>query len=124
MELTVLALQAANIAMWAIDKASSGALEKAGADVLDFLKNKFQNKLQIGSTIPELVQAAIISKAEQDGRFRDELEGLVKQYHQIYSSSVSNQATNSDVNVNFNNDSGVNVDQQIGNQNIGTAFFR
>ena len=124
MELTVLALQAVNIAMWAIDKASGGVLEKAGADVLDFLKHKFQNKLEIGSISPELVQAAIVSKAEQDERFKNELEGLVKQYHQVRGASVSNQATNSGVNVNFNNSSGVNVDQQIGNQSIDTAFFR
>ncbi len=43
MELSVLALQAANIALWAIDKASGGALEKAGADVLDFLTRRFQS---------------------------------------------------------------------------------
>lgn len=124
MELTVLALQAANIATWAIDKASGGALERAGADILDFLKNKFQNKLQIGRTSPELIQAAILSKAKQDEQFKNELEDLVKQFHQIRGASVSNQATNSGVNVNFNNSSGVSVNQQIGNQQIGTAFFR
>ncbi|PSR17930.1 hypothetical protein C8255_09960 [filamentous cyanobacterium CCP3] len=124
MELTVLALQAANIATWAIDKASGGALERAGADVLDFLKNKFQNKLQIGSMSPELIQAAILSKAKQDEHFKNKLEGLVKQFNQIRSASVSNQETDSGVNVSFNNSSGVSINQQIGNQKIDTAFFR
>jgi hypothetical protein len=41
MELSVLVLQAVNIALWAIDKASGGALEKAGADVLGFLANRW-----------------------------------------------------------------------------------
>ena len=34
MELSVLALQAVNIILYAIDKTSGGALEKAGGDVL------------------------------------------------------------------------------------------
>jgi hypothetical protein len=66
MELSVLALQAVNIALYAIDKVSGGALEKAGADVLGFLEKRFQGKLQIEKSEPKLLEAAILSEAEWD----------------------------------------------------------
>ncbi|MBD2311474.1 hypothetical protein H6G20_07355 [Desertifilum sp. FACHB-1129] len=118
MELSVLALQAANIALWAIDKVSGGALEKAGADVLEFLTKRFQGKLQVRGTKPELLEAAILSEAEQDGEFRNNLEKLVNQYQQIQNNSVS-QNTQSGVNVNVWNNPGTVIGQQIGQQ-----FFR
>ncbi|MBE9141133.1 hypothetical protein IQ254_28695 [Nodosilinea sp. LEGE 07088] len=118
MELSVLALQAANIALWAIDKVSGGALEKAGADVLEFLTKRFQGKLQVRGTKPELLEAAILSEAEWDGEFRNSLEKLVNQYQQIQNNSVS-QNTQSGVNVNVGNNPGTVIGQQIGQQ-----FFR
>ena len=43
MELSVLVLQATTIALWVGDKVSGGALEKAGANLLDFLEKRFQD---------------------------------------------------------------------------------
>lgn len=118
MELSVLALQATNIALWAIDKVSGGALEKAGADVLEFLTKRFQGKLQIRGTKPELLEAAILSEAEWDEEFQKSLEKLVNQYQQTQSNSVS-QNTESGVNINVGNNPGTVIGQQIGQQ-----FFR
>ncbi|MBD2207866.1 hypothetical protein H6G33_25520 [Calothrix sp. FACHB-1219] len=117
MELS-LALQAANIALWAIDKVSGGALEKAGADVLEFLTKRFQGKLQIRGTKPELLGSAILSEAEWDEEFRKNLEKLVNQYQQIQNTSVV-QNTESGVNINVGNNPGTVIGQQIGQQ-----FFR
>ncbi len=118
MELSVLALQAVNIALWAIDKAAGGALEKAGADVRDFLIQRFQGKLEIRGSEPKLLEAAILSEAEWDKRFQEDLERLVNKYQQIQSTSVF-QSTESGVNVNVNSNPGTVIGQQIGQQ-----FFR
>jgi hypothetical protein len=119
MELSVLALQAVNIALWAIDKASGGALEKAGADVLGFLAKRFQGKLQIDQSEPKLLEAAILSEAEWDSKFQQDLERLVTHYQQIQTSSHVSQNTESGVNINVDENSGTVVGQQIGQQ-----FFR
>jgi hypothetical protein len=121
MELSVLALEAVNIAFWAIDKAAGGALEKAGADVLGFLTNRFQGKLQIRKSERKLLEAAILSEAEWDNKFQKDLERFVNQYQQIQNTSVS-QSNESDFSVNVNNNSGT----VIGQQNIGQQqqFFR
>jgi len=113
MELSVLALQAVNIAMWAIDKASGGALEKAGADVLGFLAKRFQDKLQIDKSEPKLLEATIISEAEWDSKFQEDLERLVTHYQQIQHSSHVSQQTESGVNINVDKNSGTVVGQQI-----------
>ncbi|MBD2035994.1 hypothetical protein H6F76_13295 [Leptolyngbya sp. FACHB-321] len=118
MELSVLALQAANIALWAIDKVSGGALEKAGADVLEFLTKSFQGRLQIRGAKPELLEAAILSEAEWDREFQKDLEKLVNQYQQVQNNSVS-QNTESGVNINVASNPGTVIGQQIGQQ-----FFR
>jgi hypothetical protein len=118
MELSVLALQAANIALWAIDKTAGGALEKAGTDVLRFLVNRFQGKLQIAKSERNLLEAAILGEAEWDNKFKEDLERLVTQYQQIQNTSVS-QTTQSGVNVNVNNNPGTVI-----GQNIGQQFFR
>jgi hypothetical protein len=55
MELSFLAFQAVKIAFESIDKASGGALEKAGANILDFLMKRFQDKLQINGSEPKLL---------------------------------------------------------------------
>ncbi|MDP5337032.1 MAG: hypothetical protein NWQ28_00460 [Nodularia sp. (in: cyanobacteria)] len=112
MELSVLALQATNIAFWAIDKASGGALEKAGADVLEFLTKRFQGKLQIRESKPELLEAAILSEAEWDKKFQDNLEKLVNQYQQRENFSVS-QSAESGVNINVGSNPGTVIGQQI-----------
>lgn len=121
MDLSVLALQAVNIALYAIDKATGGALEKAGADVLDFLKTRFQGRLQIekAKEEPKLLEAAIVSEAESDKRFQEDLEKLVTQYQQIQNTSNVSQTTESGVNLNVNNNPGTVIGQQIGQQ-----FFR
>lgn len=119
MELSVLALQAVNIALWAIDKASAGALEKAGVNVLDFLTQRFQGKLQINESQSKQLEAAIVSEAELDNKFQEELERLVTQYQQIQSTSYVSQNTDSGVNLNVGSSSGTVIGQQIGQQ-----FFR
>jgi hypothetical protein len=116
MELSVLALQAANIALWAIDKASGGALEKAGADVLDFLKRRFQSKLEIKGSEEKLLEAAILSEAEWDKKFQEDLERLVSHYQQIQSTSYVSQSTDSGVNVNVGSNPGTVIGQQIEQQ--------
>ena len=119
MELSVLALQAVNIALYAIDKVSGGALEKAEADVLGFLEKRFQGKLQIEKSEPKLLEAAILSEAEWDRKFQEDLERLVTHYQQIQNSSNVSQSTKSGVNINVDKNSGMVVGQQIGQQ-----FFR
>jgi hypothetical protein len=119
MELSVLALQAVKVALWAIDKASGGALEKAGADVLGFLTKRFQGKLQINKSEPKLLEAAILSEAEWDRQFQEDLERLVTHYQQIQNSSHVSQSTESGVNINVDKNAGTVVGQQIGQQ-----FFR
>jgi len=118
MELSVLILQAVNIALYSIDKVSGGALEKAGADVLGFLVKRFQGKLQIEKSEPKLLEAAILSEAEQDRTFREDLERLVTHYQQIQNSSHVSQNTESGVNINVDKNSGTVVEQ------IGDRFFR
>lgn len=113
MEPSVLALQAVNIALWAIDKASGGALEKAGADVLGCLAKKFQGKLQIDKSDPKLLEAAILSEAEWDSKFQKDLERLVTHYQKIQNSSHVSQSTESGVNINLGENSGTVVGQQI-----------
>jgi hypothetical protein len=121
MDLSVLALQAVNIAIYLIDKATSGALEKAGADLLDFLKTRFQGRLQIEriKEEPQLLQAAIVSESESDRKFQEDLERLVIQYQQGQNTFNVSQSTESGVNANINNNTGTFIAQQIGQQ-----FFR
>lgn len=121
-ELSVLALQAATIALWVIDKVSGGALEKAGANVLDFLEKRFQDKLQIKGSEPKLLEAAILSEAEWDKKFQEDLERLVTQYQQIQkiqSTSYVSQRNQSGVNLNVDKNSGTVI-----GQNIEKQFFR
>ncbi|MEI6329639.1 MAG: hypothetical protein WCP16_10435 [Pseudanabaena sp. ELA645] len=120
MELSFLAFQAVKIAFESIDKASGGALEKAGANILDFLVKRFQDKLQINGSEPKLLEAAILSEAERDNKFQEDLSKLVNQYQKIQ--NISNVSQNTNSGVNFN---GVNEGTVIGQQNIGnTQFFR
>jgi hypothetical protein len=56
-------------------------LEKAGADVFSFLSNRFQDRLQINKSNQKLLEAAILSEAEWDSKFHEELERLVSHYH-------------------------------------------
>ncbi|PSB17247.1 hypothetical protein C7B65_19050 [Phormidesmis priestleyi ULC007] len=113
MELSVLTLQAVNIALYTIDKVSGGALEKAGADVLDFLSKRFQGKLQIEKSESKLLEAAILSEAERDRKFQEDLERLVTHYQHIQSTSHVSQSTESGVNLNVDKNSGTVVGQQI-----------
>ncbi len=122
MELTVLAAEAVRITIYMLDKATGGALEKAGADVLDLLKKKFQGrfKLEQAKEKPKLLEATIISEAQLDKSFQENLERLVTQFKQIQNnSSEVFQNTESGVNVNVTNNPGTVIGQQIGQQ-----FFR
>jgi len=115
MELSVLASQAVEIVLWAIDKTSVGALGKAGANVLEFLTKRFQGKLQISKSQSNQLEAAILSEAQDDNKFREELESLVNQYQKVQSTSVF-QNTESGVNSFINNNSGTFIGQQIEKQ--------
>lgn len=121
MDLSVLALEAVKIVLYALDKTTGGALEKAGADILDFLKARFQGRLQLESAKeePKLLEAVIVSEGESDKRFQEELERLVTHYQQIQNTSHVSQNTQSGVNLNVNNNPGKVIGQQIGQQ-----FFR
>lgn len=112
MSLSVLALQAVNIALFTIDKVSGGALEKAGADTLEFLQKRFQGRLRIDESESKLLEAAILSEAELDKKFQEDLERLVTQYQQIQSRSSVSQTTESGVNMNVGQNSGTVVGQQ------------
>jgi hypothetical protein len=121
MDLSVLALQVVNIVIYVLDKATGGALEKAGADVLEFLKARFQGRLQLerAKEEPKLLEAAIVSEAESDKGFQEDLEKLVTKYQQIQNISNVSQTTQSGVNLNVNNNPGTVIGQQIDKQ-----FFR
>ncbi len=121
MDLSVLALQAVNIVMYLLDKSTGGALEKAGADVLEFLKARFQGRLQLerAKEEPKLLEAAIVSEAESDKRFQEDLERLVTQYQQTQNISNVSQTTQSGVNLHVNHNPGTVIGQQIDKQ-----FFR
>jgi len=113
MELSILAAEASRIAFWAIDKASSGALGKAGADVLLFLKTKFQDKLQINQSDPQILESVILNEAQLNSQFQEDLQRLVNYYHQIQNSPNISQHTESGVNINLGSNSGTFVGQQI-----------
>jgi hypothetical protein len=121
MDLSVLALQAVDIVLYLLDKSTGGALEKAGADVWEFLKARFQGRLQLerAKEEPKLLEAAIVSEAESDKRFQEDLERLVTQYQQTQNISNVSQTTQSGVNLNVNHNPGTVIGQQIDKQ-----FFR
>jgi hypothetical protein len=121
MDLSVLALQAVNIVLYLLDKSTGGALEKAGADIFEFLKARFQGRLQLerAKEEPKLLEAAIVSEAESDKRFQEDLERLVTQYQQTQNISNVSQTTQSGVNLNVNHNPGTVIGQQIDKQ-----FFR
>lgn len=113
MDLFILASKAVSIALWAIDKVSDGALEKAGADVLDFLAKRFQDKLQIKGSEPKLLEAAILREAGEDRKFQEDLERLVTHYQQTQNAFYAYQSTESGVNLNVVNNSGTVTGQQF-----------
>ncbi|MDJ0800614.1 MAG: hypothetical protein QNJ51_28040 [Calothrix sp. MO_167.B12] len=82
------------------------------------MTKRFQDKLKIGESESKLLEAAILSEAEWDKKFQEDLEKLVNQYQQIQNVSAS-QSTESGVNVNVTDNSGTVIGQQIGQQ-----FFR
>ena len=121
MDLSVLALQAVNIVLYLLDKSTGGALEKAGSDVFEFLKARFQGRLHLerAKEEPKILEAAIVSEAESDKSFQEDLERLVTQYQQIQNISNVSQTTQSGVNLNVNQNPGTVIGQQIDKQ-----FFR
>jgi hypothetical protein len=117
MELSVLALQAVNIALFATDKIAGGALEKIGAEILDLLRRRFHGRLTLEEAVrePKLLEAAIISESEHDKTFQRELEQLVSHYHQVQNSF---NMSGSGVQVNVTTNTGKVTGQEINN------FFR
>lgn len=118
---SLLAAQAVKIALYALDNVTGGALEKAGANILTFLTKRFQDRLQIGKSESQLLEAAIISEASSDKEFQAELEKLVMNYSQIENSTQISQSTESGVNVNVQSNSGA---INVGGQHVGTQIFR
>lgn len=117
----LLAEQAVSITLYVLDKATGGALEKAGVDVVEFLKARFQDRLNIeqAKEEPELLEAAIISEAQLDGEFQEDLEKLIARFQQVQNTSHVSQNTQSGVNLNVNNNPGTVIGQKIDQQ-----FFR
>ena len=116
MELSLLAVEAARIAGYAANKVTGGTLSKAGANVLEYLSQRFKNRLSMSDTEPKRLEAAIISEAESDSAFKTELEKLVVNYQQIQSSDSVTQNTDKGVNINAPNNAGTVVGQQIQSQ--------
>lgn len=104
-----------------LDKATGGALEKAGVDVMEFLKARFRGRLNLEQAREEskLLEAAIVSEAQQDVKFREDLEKLITEFQQVQNISNVSQNTQSGVNVNVNSNPGTVIGQKIDQQ-----FFR
>lgn len=121
MDLSFLAMQAVNITLYVLDKATGGALEKAGVDVVEFLKARFRERLNIDQAReePKLLEAAIVSEAQEDAKFQEDLEKLITQFQQLQNISNVSQNTQSGVNLNVNNNPGTVIGQKIDQQ-----FFR
>jgi 2Fe-2S type ferredoxin len=117
MDMPALAVQAVTIVLYALDKATGGALEKAGADVLDFLKARFRGRVRLDKAKHDhrFLEAVIIDEARLDRQFREDLERLVTQFRQIQSvqnfSSIT-QNTHTGVNLNINSNTGTIIGQQ------------
>jgi hypothetical protein len=92
MDLSSLTDQAVIIALYTIDKAAGGALEKASADVLDFLKSRFRGRVSIDQAKQnkELLEAVIVEEARLDQQFKNDLERLVTQFQQVQSVELAN----------------------------------
>lgn len=117
MDMSTLAAQAVTIVLYALDKATGGALEKAGGDVLDFLKARFRGRVSLDKAKQEhnILEAAIIDEAQSDRQFKEDLESLVTQFQQIQSiQNTSNitQNTQSGANLNVHSNTGTVIGQQ------------
>ncbi len=117
MDISALAAQAVTIVLYALDKATGGALEKAGTDILDFLKTRFRGRVSLDKAKQEyrFLEAAIIDESRLDRQFKEDLERLVTQFQQIQSvENISNvtQNTQSGVNLNVNSNTGTVIGQQ------------
>jgi len=120
MDLPFLAVQAVNATLYMLDKGTGGALEKAGVDVVEFLKARFRGRLNLEKAReePKLLEAAIVSEAQQDAKFQEDLEKLITQFQQVQNSSNVSQSTQSGVNVNVSSNPGTVIGQKI------DQFFR
>jgi len=118
MDLSALAAQAVTIVLYTLDKATGGALEKAGADILDFLKARFRGRVSLDKEKQDsnLLEATIINEAQLDRQFKEDLERLVTQFQKVQSvQNTSNvtQNTQSGINLNVNSNTGTVIGQQI-----------
>ena len=116
MEPSLLAAQAVKIALYTIDNITGGALEQAGANILSLLTKRFRGRVKVEKSESELLEAAIVSEASLDKKFKEELEELVGNYSKIENSSQVSMNTESGVNMHVQNNSGSVVGQQIGTQ--------
>jgi ferredoxin len=117
MDLSSLAAQAVTIVLYTIDKAAGGALEKASADVLDFLKSRFRDRVSIDQAKQDrkFLEAAIIDEAQLNKEFKEDLEKLVTQFQQVPSvqnTSTVTQNAGSGVNLSVNSNTGTIIAQQ------------
>jgi ferredoxin len=117
MDLSSLAAQAVTIVLYTLDKAAGGALEKASADVLDFLKSRFRGRVSIDQSKQnrEFLEAVIVDEARLNNQFKEELERLVTQFQQapsVQNTSNVTQSTQSGVNLNVSSNTGTVIGQQ------------
>ena len=117
MDLSALAAQAVTVVFYTFDKATGGALEKAGADILGFLKARFRGRVSFNKAERDrkFLESAIIDEARLDRQFEEDLKRLVTRFQQIQSvKNISNitQNTQSGVNLNVNSNMGTVIGQQ------------
>jgi ferredoxin len=123
MDLSTFAAQAVTIILYSLDKATDGALEKAGADILDFLKARFRGRVSLDNPNQDrkYLEATIIKEAKQDSQFKQDLERLIIQFQEnkpLQNISNFTQETQSGVNFNITHSPGSTfVGQQTINNN-------
>ncbi len=123
MSLSVLALEATSIVIQILSKVANGTLEKAGSDILDFLRARFEGRLKIEETVdtPQLLEAAIVSEAQLDSTFEENLEKLIERYQSIQKTYSVSQSTESGVNLSVDENTGTIIGQKIDQRQ---QFFR
>lgn len=112
-----LAIASTEIIKFVSGKAVGGALEKVGEQVLLKVQEALPENISLTQEKSELLQAAVVSRAQSDERFYHSLETLVCEFKRLQTGS--SQASSSGVNIQISGGSQKNV---IGQQN--NSFFR
>lgn len=119
MGLTELAQAASTAVIWVLDKTAGGGLQQVGIQIFEFLKRRFEGKLQLeqAKENPELLNALIITEASSDNEFKESLEQLVIRFEQVQQQSGAKviQNTTEGVNMNVDHNQGNMVGQQYNN---------